>query len=267
MASITNSPSDNAWTEPESANNTDTPAEFPVNNATQTESGHLFEMDDTATRERIRLQHRTGTFIEMHPNGDEVHKVLGKGYEICIQGKNVLIKGVCNVTIEGDCNMHVTGNKVERIDGNYDLQVKGNMIARCMGSDGMQLISDKDMSIASNSAADGAMYISAGNHLYLASALKVAGSISADTINAESRINAGTGLYAGPFGVFSVGPVISEELVEAPLGQFAIMDAVLMTDIINSNIYKTHTHLYIDTNDAGAFVDETSPPQTPFFGV
>jgi hypothetical protein len=50
-------------------------------------------MDDTPTRERIRLQHRIGTFMEMYPNGDEVHKVYGTGYEIHLKGKNVLIKG------------------------------------------------------------------------------------------------------------------------------------------------------------------------------
>ena len=145
------------------------------------------------------------------------------------------------------------------MDGDYDLQVNGNMTTRCLGSKGMQLISDKDMNIVSNPAADGAMYISAGDHLYLSSDLQVAGAISADTISAESRINAGTGVYAGLFGVYSTGPVTSLISVEAPLGQFAIMDAVLMTDVINKGIYNTHIH----NSPKGP----TSAPLTPFFGV
>ena len=256
---LAQNPSGNSWTEPESAASKENPPKYPYNNVTQTESGHTFEMDDTPSQERVRIQHRTGTFIEMHPNGDEVHRVYGTGYEITVKGKNVQINGVCNVTINGDSNVHITGNKVERIDGNYDLQVTGNMIARCSGSSGMQLLSDSDMTIASNSGPTGAMYISAGDHLYLSADLEVAGSISADTISAESRINAGTGLYAGPFGVYSQGPITSLISAEAPLGTFAMMNSVLMTDTINSSIYDTHIH----PSPKGP----TGPPTTPFFGV
>jgi hypothetical protein len=89
--------------------------------------------------------------------------------------------------------------------------------------------------------------------------LVVAGSASADLITAETRINAGTGLYAGLLGVYSQGPITSLVSVEAPLGTFGIMNAVLMSDIINKGIYNTHIH----NSPRGP----TSPPLTPFFGV
>ena len=253
-------PSSVLWTQPESAANADAQPEYPYNNIQQSESGHSFEMDDTPTRERVRISHRSGTFIEMQPNGDEVHKVYGTGYEITVKGKNVEINGTCNITINGDSNIHVLGNKNEKIDGNYNLQVVGDMVARAAGTNGMQLISDNDMTIQSSSSSTGAMYLSAGDHLYLASDLVVGGSVSADTISAESRINAGTGLYAGPLGVYSVGPITSLISVQAPLGQFGIMEAILMTDTINSNIYNTHTHI-------GNRGFPTSTPLTGFFGV
>ncbi len=44
------------WQEPESQS-PEFPALYPYNRVTQTESGHKFEMDDTPSRERIRLQH------------------------------------------------------------------------------------------------------------------------------------------------------------------------------------------------------------------
>jgi hypothetical protein len=116
------------------------------------------------------------------------------------------------------------------------------------------------MTIQSSSSSTGAMYLSAGDHIYMASDLEVGGAISGDTISAESRINAGTGLYAGPLGVYSVGPITSLISVQAPLGQFGIMEATLMTDTINSNIYNTHTHI-------GNRGFPTSPPLTDFFGV
>jgi hypothetical protein len=255
----TPSPSDNLWTEPESAATNDTPPDYGYNHATHTESGHLFELDDSIGRERVRLNHRSGTFIEMHPNGDEVHKVYGDGYEIIIKNKNVLIKGTCNITIEGDANMHVLGNKNERIDGDYNMEVRGDMIARVRGTNGMQLISDNDMTITSGQPGTGALYINASDHIYTASDLVVGGSISADTISAESRMNAGTGVYAGPLGVFSLGPVTAPT---ASIGyaSIGIMDAVLMTDTINSTLFNSHTHI-------GNRGWPTSPPLAKFFGI
>ena len=253
-------PSTNLWTQPESAANADTQPEYPYNNIQQSESGHSFEMDDTPTRERVRISHRSGTFIEMQPNGDEVHKVYGTGYEITVKGKNVEINGVCNLTINGDSNIHITGNKNEIIDGNYNLQVVGDMVARAAGINGMKLISDSDMSIQSSSSSTGALYMSAGDHIYMASDLEVGGSVSADVVSAESRVNAGMGVYAGISGVYSQGPITSLVLVQSPLGEFGIMEAILMTDTINSNIFNTHTHI-------GNRGFPTSPPLTDFFGV
>jgi azurin len=264
MATITQAPSDNLWTEPESAASVDTPPVYPYNNIQSSESGHSFEMDDTPGRERVRIQHgpqsngTPGTFIEMHPNGDEVHKVYGTGYEIHMKGKNVLIKGTCNITIEGNANMQVLGDYNVQVSKDYNLQVGGKMNTRVVGD--LSLSSDGDMSITANENFGGAIRMAAADHLYLDSDLVVAGSINADLITAESRVNAGTGLYAGLQGVHSLGPITSLVSVTAPLGTFGIMDAVLMTDVINSNIYKTHTHI-------GNHGYPTSPPNAPFFGV
>lgn len=257
MANITESPSDNSWTEPESAATVETPPIYPYNNIQQTESGHSFEMDDTPTRERVRLQHRSGTFLEMHPNGDEVHKIYGTGYEINLKGKNVLIKGTCNITIEGDANMEVKGNHNVQVAGDYNLLVGGKMNTRVVGD--ISQSSDGDMSITANENFGGAIRMAAADHVYLDSDLVVAGSASADLITAETRINAGTGVYAGLLGVYSQGPVTSLTLVEAPLVKTGILDAVLMSDIINKGIFNTHIH----NSPKGP----TSPPLTPFFGV
>ena len=265
---MTTSAIDGLWTEPESAANTSNPPIYPYNNVNQTESGHSMEMDDTPGRERIRIQHRgantangmmPGSFIEMHPNGDVVHKIYGESYEIIAGRKNIQIKGTCNITIEGDCNMHVLGDKTEVIDGNYTLQVAGSLTARSAGTPGITLISDTTMRLQSDATKTGSMVISAGDHVYIASDVQVAGSISADTISAESRINAGTGVYAGTQGVYSVGPITSTVSVQAPKGTFATMDAVLMSDVINSGIYNSHVH----NSPKGP----TSPPLTPFTGV
>lgn len=261
MATIPQSPSDNLWTEPESAANIDTPPVYPYNNIQQTESGHSFELDDTPSRERVRLQHRAGTFLEMHPNGDEVHKIYGTGYEIHLKGKNVLIKGACNVTIEGDANMDIKGNHNVQVAGDYNILVGGKMNTRVVGD--ISVSSDADLSITANENFGGAIRMAAADHVYIDSDLVVAGAAAADLITAETRINAGTGLYAGPLGIFTPGPITSLTLVESPLAQFGIMDAVLMSDIINKGIFNTHIHKYTDNGVALP----TTPPLTPFFGV
>ena len=69
------------WTEPESAANTDYQPVYPYNNVTQTRSGHMFELDDTKGRERVRLQHRANTFIEMHRNTVRTVSVFRKIFQ------------------------------------------------------------------------------------------------------------------------------------------------------------------------------------------
>jgi hypothetical protein len=229
------------WTEPESAANTDYPPQYPYNNVTQTKSGHTFEMDDTSGRERIRIQHRANTFIEMHPNGDEVHKVYGNGYEIIIKDKNVEIKGTCNITINGNANMHVLGDKNEKIDGNYTMEVMGNYSQRVRGTSGMIVTADKYLSLSTNRDFGGVLSLSAGSHIMVNGDVEVGGSLSADFLTSKFRIDAGTGLYAGPLGVFTSGMVTAPT---ATIGHISagIVAAVLASDVINSARHNFHVH-------------------------
>jgi hypothetical protein len=283
---INSPPSTNLWTEPESAANTVYQPVYPYNHVTQTEFGHSFEMDDTPTRERVRISHGAGSFIELHPNGDNVTKVFGNGYEIHLANKNVMIKGVCNITIEGDCNMDVKGDYGLQVGGDYKLLVKGAIDMRSHQDTTIQ--SDQDVAIKGNEEFGGAVRFSAADHLFLDADLVVGGSISADIINSKTRVNAGTGVYAGPLGfvsgtgglslgvptpvspvavpgqIFALGTITSLMGVEAPTGTFGIidcgfMDAILMTDMINSGIYDTHIH--------ATGVGPSSPPVVPFLGV
>ena len=197
--------SDNSWTEPESEANENTQPIYPFNHATVTESGHSFELDDTPNRERIRLQHRSGTFIEMHSNGDEVHKVYGDGYEITIKNKNVLIQGICNIEIQGDANINVLKDLNLKVGKDFSLEVGGNMYVRAHGSRGIEMVSDSDMILHADPIGGGALRLNTGDNLYLSGDLNVAGTITADIITAESRLGTGPlgGVSAGAFGFTS----------------------------------------------------------------
>ena len=43
---------------------------YPYNKVHQSESGHVFEVDDTLGKERINVHHRSGTFHEIHADAE-----------------------------------------------------------------------------------------------------------------------------------------------------------------------------------------------------
>lgn len=181
---------DLSWTEPESAANTDFQPVYPYNNITQTESGHSFELDDTPGRERVRLHHRSGTFSEMHPNGDVVHKIVGKGYEIIASDKNVLIKGVCNITIQGDSVLHVQGDSYQQVDGTLYQQVNGNVNQLVQGDCEQTVQGDYDLNVS------GDFNVSASN-LNVNADLNVRGNISGtQSLGVVGNVSAGKSVSA-----------------------------------------------------------------------
>jgi hypothetical protein len=250
----------NGWVEPRSPANEDTSPEYPFNHVQSTPSGHSFEMDDTPDRQRIRLQHRIGTFIEMHPNGDEVHKVYGDGYEITIKDKNVLVKGKCNITIEGDAQLHYMGNKTEYIEGNYELHVKKSF--NILSERSIQMTSQSDMMIRGGNGLTGAIDIQAADNVTITADVNVEGGVTAQKMLSLGDVNALTGVRAGPLGFVSVlgglsigipaaapgnilciGTIDAAVAMIAPLGNFGLMNAIMMTDIVNTSIYNTHIHI------------------------
>ncbi len=279
------SPSNNQWTEPAS-----TVGVYPYNNTTQTESGHSSQFDDTPEFERIRFQHRVGTFIDMHPNGDEVHKVFGDGYEITIKNKNVLIKGVCNLEVVGDCNMIVGGDYNLRVDGDFNLTTKGVMKVGVKKKIDIQ--TDAQLILKSTQPAGIGVQIDgggSGGSIVMKSNVEVFADLKATNLRAigttglNGRVDAAGGMSAGllgiqtqgglsvgmPVGATVPGTVLASVNVTAPTAAFAlaeigkascgIMDAVLMVDIITSAIYNSHIH----TSPKGP----TSPPLMRFIGV
>jgi len=95
-------------------------AKYPKNNVYASESGHVIEIDDTQDsdgngnithHERIHIFHRSGTFVEMHPNGDVVTHTAN-GFK----------------TVTGNEKIHVTKDMEITADGNINItSTKGNI--------------------------------------------------------------------------------------------------------------------------------------------
>jgi hypothetical protein len=255
---VPNVAGDSGWTEPESAVNETNQPIYPYYDVKITDGGHLFAMDDTPGRENIRLQHgKSYTFIEMHPNGDQVHKVFGDDYEITIKDKKVLIQGRCSVTVMGDCNMEVKGDYNLDVKGNYNLKVAGKYNANVV--DDFEVVSQGDISIQAGTDYAGAISLSATDVVQVRSDLNVAGAIQGDLITSKTRVDAGTGVSAGPLGFVSLTGGLAVGFPSASFGDVralksgtfgfsvttASLTSLFSTTIIGGSIWESDVVNYI----------------------
>jgi hypothetical protein len=251
-------------------------ATYPNNKVTQTESGHVQEFDDTPGAERIRTQHRAGTFTEWQPDGTEVHKIVGNGYRIVAQDDNVIIQGKCNISIQGNAEVTIHGDAITNVIGNqntvvekdYTLIVKGDYTVAATGDMYLQAVGDTS-----------AIYAQAADRLVVDTDLTCHGQILGDDIFSDTNLTAGCGIHAGvpgstnpiagisTLGGVNVGlpgptvPGVVEAIVmvQAPaiIGSVITYGAILMdpeggAPMIRA-IYDSHTHI-------GNLGYPTSPP-------
>ncbi|RPG31799.1 MAG: hypothetical protein CBB72_011575 [Muricauda sp. TMED12] len=113
-------------------------AVYPYNHVVETESGHLIEYDDTPNHERIMIQHRSGSFIEMHPNGD-VRIRSNNQYNTSLGEMVINVDGNAHVTVSNDLDVQVQGNSVIDTVGNSTVSVGGNLQAHVKGTSTLNL--------------------------------------------------------------------------------------------------------------------------------
>ena len=99
---------------------------YPYNHVMESESGHIFEIDDSPGAERLYRQHKTGTFEEIHNDGSVQTKIIGDNYEIVLGSENIVIKGSQNITVEGDVRQLIKGDYILEVEGNYYRKVHRN---------------------------------------------------------------------------------------------------------------------------------------------
>lgn len=105
-------------------------SKHPYNKVVRTESGHVFEVDDTPNAQRIHNYHRSGTYEEINVEGRRVNKIVGDDFEIVVKNKTAYIQGNLkieargNITVESPQSVTITTPVVE-INGR--LQVSGSI--------------------------------------------------------------------------------------------------------------------------------------------
>lgn len=85
-------------------------AVYPNNKVTQTSSGHVIEIDDTSDNERIHIYHKSGTFVEMHPNGDVVTHTKN-GFKTVTGNEKIHVTGDMEITVDG--TFKVVANRID----------------------------------------------------------------------------------------------------------------------------------------------------------
>jgi uncharacterized protein YcbK (DUF882 family) len=123
-------PNGNAWDQPESAYR----GAYPYNKVTQTESGHIIEIDDTPGAERLHIYHRSGTFVEIDNNGSIVKRAVGSSYEIIDRNGKIAIAGRADISINGACNIYVGNDANIEVDGDTNITCHNDITAQAGGT-------------------------------------------------------------------------------------------------------------------------------------
>lgn len=118
-------------------------AQYPYNHAEETESGHVVEYDDTPGAERIHIMHRTGTFVEMHPDGSLVIKSTKNSNSYTVGSDLKFVKGTI-ITSNNESQSHRSGKEfsitadsgninITASSGDFNLNVTGNVNVNASG--------------------------------------------------------------------------------------------------------------------------------------
>ena len=97
---------------------------YPKNHVYNTESGHLFEFDDTDSYNRILLSHASGSYQEYSNDGTYVSHIVSKMFEVVSSDKSSLVEGDVIETIDKSLKLKV--NKLNESGNHYDVEIGEN---------------------------------------------------------------------------------------------------------------------------------------------
>jgi len=141
---------------------------YPNNHVIETPSGHVIEIDDSEDSERIHIRHKTGSYIEIHPDGSASKKITGTEQSIVSGDENILVEGAvrvntkskadiivqdkvhvkvnegdiqieilngdASISVNGNASLNITGDMTTNVDGNVTTNVTGDMTTNVDGS-------------------------------------------------------------------------------------------------------------------------------------
>ena len=110
-----------------------TPPLYPSNNTKETASGHVVQYDDTFGRERILIRHRTGSGIELRPDGTVLLSSTNKHILTVASDQSIIVEGDARMIYNGNVDVEVIGDYNLNVGGNSTTKVAGNVIEKITG--------------------------------------------------------------------------------------------------------------------------------------
>tara|TARA_R100000234_G_C5003143_1_gene181255 strand:+ start:1707 stop:2948 length:1242 start_codon:yes stop_codon:yes gene_type:complete len=123
---------------------------YPYNHVQEYGAGHIFEVDETKSRERITRTHKTGTYDEYTADGSRTLMVKGHDYKVIFKDEKVYIKGACNLTIDQDCNTFIKGDYNLEVEKDFNVRVGGSLKRKIQGNKLTEVKGDQNINISGN---------------------------------------------------------------------------------------------------------------------
>lgn len=118
---------------------------YPFNRVRVTESGHEVHMDDTPGKERIRVAHRDGTYVEISSGGKRVDMVTSDHVEYVKGGRTTTVDMNSDSKYGGSVRTNVSGDSHSEIKGASTSVVDGDSIG-VIGGDSVSAVGGESVS-------------------------------------------------------------------------------------------------------------------------
>ena len=199
---------------------------YPANHVTETQSGHIIEVDDTPDLERLSTFHTSGTYEEVIANGDKTVTVVGDEYEVTFRSKNMYVKGNVNLTVDGNMKTLVKGDYHLEVEGDKTEYIKGTRTSKIGQNELIEIDQERSINVAENFTS------------------RIGGNEIRDVIG-DSTSNI-TGHYNMNI-ILDSKTVVNGSTAQTAIGTFTVNSVGNMTLVSNSTIkIDTNTNVDID---------------------
>lgn len=196
----------NTQTASNSKEDTGIGVQYPHSRTNVTKSGHVIQYNDTPAGERVLIKHRTGSAVDMLPNGSMAISANGNLVMTINKDMTISIAGNARFEVNGDMdfdvrgnfnvnalnyNLNVEGNKTENISGSSRANVSGNAGTNIKGNQSVTTLGTSTHTTlgAVNQIAKGKLMMTAGADIQIASGGSMKTSAGSGYDVAASNIN------------------------------------------------------------------------------
>lgn len=143
---------------------------YPYNQVLVTESGHEVHYDNSPGKERIRIAHKDGSYVEWTAGGKKVEVTVGNAQQyhkggctvtidnnqdVKISGhQRVLVGGGSHVEVAGDASVSVGGDSLNFTAGDSKAAVAGNFHLMAAGDGNLNIKGNMNMKVGGNMVTD-----------------------------------------------------------------------------------------------------------------